>query len=69
MNKTDRPAGYALWPCDRQNAWVRANEPELARVLGLVPGTHEGRRSKPNSAQSRSRRAPPGRRPIWESCA
>jgi RecA-family ATPase len=40
MNRPLRPPDYPKWPLDRQNEWVCANDPELARQIGLAP-VHE----------------------------
>jgi RecA-family ATPase len=37
MNRPLRPPDYSTWPLDRQNEWVCANDPELARQIGLAP--------------------------------
>jgi putative DNA primase/helicase len=37
VSRPTRPPDYAQWVPDRQNGWLLENDPELARMLGLVP--------------------------------
>jgi hypothetical protein len=46
VNRVTRPADYPSWSSDRQNAWVRENDPELARALALS-GDDEGEKPHP----------------------